>query len=216
MLGKTPEDGERVMQSLCQSSPSFPHRRAPEWLHGLTAFHLTALFPGCLEYASVLLEKNADKNALGLHGETALGFVVERGVEAEVRQWTELLGSGAPIPPDLLIKSVTTYMKSDGTIVELLFDNGIVAHTDIERLTPDGSNLTLAYLPAHMPRVILSETPPHGLYGPDHLGHDCSLHLPKCEFEELMQQNPSISDSLHFNHAVKTRCTIKGAITNMP
>ena len=104
---KVKEKGANDVSTMCKASPSFPHRRAPEYLNNLTSFHLAALF-GKIDHAAALLEWGADKNAVGLYGETVLpnfdgvrdgqwaghvypclpqafGFVLERGVEAEIK-----------------------------------------------------------------------------------------------------------------------------------
>ena len=74
--------------------------------------------------ASALLEHGADKNAVGLNGETAFGFVLERGVEAEIKDWIDLLGVGIPVPPSLVVRTIEEKISSDTSVVEMLLDAG--------------------------------------------------------------------------------------------
>ena len=200
-----------IAASFCAAAPTFVHRRAPDWLHGLTLLHLAALF-GKLELAKVLLARGANKNARGAHGETALGFVVERGVEAEIREWIELLGEGAAIPTDVLIETIVEKITSETVVVEMLLDAGLVEHTEIERLSSKNENRTLAFLPLRAQRVVLSGTHPHGLYGAGHQGHDCSLHLQTAELDKLVPDKRTIKDKLLLLEAVKTRVIVRGCV----
>ena len=66
------EHSLRSLKEICDGAPSFPHRQAPPWLHGLTALHFAAMF-NKLDHARVLLDAGANPLARGRHGETALG-----------------------------------------------------------------------------------------------------------------------------------------------
>ena len=205
------EEARNMIEMMCTGSPSFQHRRAPEWLHGLTVLHFAALF-GKLDHARTVLEHGADKHHISTFGETALGFIFERGNEPEVRAWLELLGDGAPVPPETVIRTIIEKIDNDTTVVEMLLDAGLVQHRDLSRLQQGQVYDTLGYMPSLSPRVLLSSTAPQGLYGHDSNCHDCTLHLDKKEFDQLMQPHASIADALLFQHASKTRVTIRGCV----
>ena len=205
------EEGHNMIEMMCTGSPSFQHQCAPEWLHGLTVLHFAALF-GKLDHARAVLEHGADKHLISMFGETALGFIFERGNEPEVRAWLELLGDGAPVPPETVIRTIIEKIDNDTAVVEMLLDSGLVQHRDLSRLQEGQVHDTLGYMPSLAPRVLLSSTAPQGLYGHDSSRHDCTLHLDKKEFDQLMQQHASIADTLLFQHASKTRVTIRGCV----
>ena len=62
---------------------------------------------------------------------SVLGFAVDRGLKAHCAQhileWIEVLGEGAPIPRSVLVRAVESMMQSESAVIELLFDNGLVA-----------------------------------------------------------------------------------------
>ena len=85
-------------------------------------------------HVQVLLERGANRFAEGSRGETVLGFVLERGNDTEIREWMDLLGHGAPLPSDLLIRTIVKNISANSTMIELLFDNSLVEHRELHRL----------------------------------------------------------------------------------
>ena len=68
--------------------------------------------------------------------------------------------------PIQVIRTIVDKIASDTGTVECLMDIGLIEHTKLERLNAKGSNLSLAYMPARLPRVLLSKTAPQGFYTP--------------------------------------------------
>ena len=205
------------VEALCKASDSFVTHRTPQSLGGVTVLHLAGL-RGRVRHAKCLMENGADKNALSVGHETALDFVLQRGVETEVREWMEVLGEGARISPHTLRSFVFEKVNTESFLVQMLLENGCIV-IDSTQLHPE-TKRSFAALPTGLaPRVVLSRAEPHTLYRRSREVeredvHIQSIHLTDSEINTLLPKKQTPMDILFFNQAAVGRVRVTGCVYN--